>query len=216
VARKSKRLWPTPAESRSALYIDFEGRKDKPPVLLGRTRRSKVKHSRSVKQVITDESLRPLGEAEGLEVLSLADAVDRILRRAETQGRHIVAWSNHELDIVELYCPEHTDRLRRRYVNARTLMVNWRNSRHGGAKPDTNELQDYLRYLGYEVPESAGPLRAAKSIEILQNALAKGRSVDELTPTQRARWTDLIDHNDHDCAGMRRIFIRAADEMADG
>jgi hypothetical protein len=26
----------------------------------------------------------------------------------------------------------------------------------------------------------------------------------------------LIAHNDHDCAGMRRIFVRAADEMAGG
>ncbi len=131
---KKKRSWPTPAEARSALYIDFEGRTGKPPVLLGRTRKSKVKHVGSVKQVITDESLRPLGEAEGLEVMSLSDAVESILMQAEKKQRLIVAWSNHELNVVERDCPEHLERLRARYVNARTLIVHWRNARHGGHK----------------------------------------------------------------------------------
>ena len=100
-------------------------------------------------------------------------------------------------------------------MNARTLIVHWRNARHGGAKPDTNTLSAYLAYLGYPVPDGAGPGQAGKTIKVLQDAFAKddGR-VDQLTEKQRARWAALIAHNDHDCAGMRRIFVRAADEMA--
>ena len=215
MARKQKRSWPTPVQARSALYIDFEGRKGEPPVLLGRTRKSKVKHARSVVQVITDESLRPLGEAEGLEVLSLSAAVDSILTQAEVEQCLIVAWSSHELDVVQRDCPEHFERLKTRYVNARTLVVNWRNSRRRGKKPGTNTLPAYLAYLGYPVPEEAGPGQAGKSIKVLQDALLKrGGDPDQLTDKQRARWDALIAHNDHDCAGMRRIFVRAADEMA--
>ena len=211
---KKKRSWPTPAEARSALYIDFEGRKGKPPVLLGRTRKSKVRHVGSVKQVIIDESLRPLGEAEGLDVMSLSDAVESILMQAEKKQRLIVAWSNHELDVVERDCPEHLERLRARYVNARTLIVHWRNARHGGHKADTNTLSAHLAFLGYPVPAGAGPGQAGKTIKLLQDAFAKGRRVDQLTENQRARWAALIAHNDHDCAGMRRILVKAADEMA--
>ena len=217
MARRQKRTWPTPEQARSALYIDFEGRKGQPPVLLGRTRKSKVKHANSVIQSITDESLRPLGEAEGLRIESLSTAVESILMQAEKRDRLIVAWSNHELNVIERDCPEHLERFRSRYVNARTLMVNWRNSRHGGSKPDSNTLPAWFAYLRYPVPDVAGPGQAGATIKVLQDALAKpGRGVDRLTAKQRARWDALIAHNDHDCAGMRRIFVQAADEMAAG
>jgi hypothetical protein len=215
--KKTKRAWPTPEEARRALYIDFEGRKGQPPVLLGRTRMSKVRHAHSVIQSITDPSLRPLGEAEGLRVETLSRAVESILMQAEKGSRLIVAWSNHELNVIERDCPEHLERLKARYVNARTLMVNWRNSRHRGRKPNSNTLPAWFAYLRYPVPEVAGPGQAGRSIKVLQDALAKpGGGVERLTDKQRARWEALIAHNDHDCAGMRRIFVRAADEMAGG
>jgi hypothetical protein len=34
-----------------------------------------------------------------------------------------------------------------------------------------------------------------------------------LTPVQKAKWSRLLKHNRHDCAGMRRICLTAASEL---
>jgi hypothetical protein len=55
----------TPHDARRALYIDFEGRKDAPPVLLGCTRRSRVRGDLSVWQATTEPSFRALADGDG-------------------------------------------------------------------------------------------------------------------------------------------------------
>ena len=81
-----------------ALYIDFEGRKDHPPVLLGATR---YRSAERVHQYVTDPRYIPVGSRDELEVLTFLEAVERILQRAEAHDRLIVAWTTHELDLVE-------------------------------------------------------------------------------------------------------------------
>ena len=203
-----------PEEARRALYIDFEGRKDRPPILLGCTRRSRVQRDSSVWQAITDPRFESLALADGLEALTLADAVARILVRAEAKNRLIVAWSQHELYVVGEHAPEHLDRFAARYVNARTFAVRWRNKCRGGAKPASNTLADYLALSGYRVPEGAGPGRAGETIGILQRAFDLGRMPSDLTDNQLRRWRDLREHNRHDCTGMRSVCTIAADAIA--
>ena len=126
----------------------------------------------------------------------------------------IVAWSQHELDVVRDFAPEHLDRFAARYINARTLAVRWRNKCHGGERPATNTLADYLRLVGYLVPDGAGPGRAGETIGILDKAFAAGRQPNDLTENQRRRWRDLLEHNRHDCTGMRSVAVLAAEEIA--
>ena len=135
----------TPDEARRALYVDFEGRKVGPPVLLGCTTKSRVRSQLSVWQAVTDPILTPLAIADDIEALSLADAVERILVRAERKDRLIVAWSERELDVVREHCPQHLDRFEARFRNAREFAVRWRNKCHDGRRPPTNALADYLR-----------------------------------------------------------------------
>jgi hypothetical protein len=204
----------TSDEARHALYIDFEGRKLEPPVLLGCTRRSRVGSETSVWQAITDPVFRPLAEADGLELLALADAVERILQRAERRDRLIVAWSRHERDVIEQYCPQHLERFDARFVNARAFAERWRNKVHGGEKPAPGRLVAYLEVIGYGVPTEAAPDRVGVTIDRLRGPLSRGRTVPELTDNQRQRWRDLRSHNRHDCTGMRSICVLAADEVA--
>ena len=109
----------TPDEARRALYIDFEGRKGAPPVLLGCTRRSRLRTSDTVWQAVTEPRLTPFAVADGIESLALPEAVERILVRAEKRDRLIVAWTEHELDVVREYCPEELERFEARFRNAR-------------------------------------------------------------------------------------------------
>lgn len=205
----------TPEDAHRALYIDFEGRKDHPPALLGCTRRSRLGEEQPIWQATTDERFSDLATAQGMEAMSLADAVERILQRAERRDRRIVAWSQHELDVVRAHCPDKLDQFAGRYVNARSVAVHWRNSCHGGRKPESNALADYLRLIGYVVPVEAGKGRAGETLRILADAFDRGRGAADLTLNQRTRWRDLREHNRHDCVGMRRVCLIASREVAD-
>src|SRR5665811_717709 len=85
----------TEAEALRALYVDFEGEKDRPPVLLGVHRRGRGARP-YVQQDVVDEVF------EGLvpRYLPLLDAVDNVVRRAEDGARRIVSWSEHDLNVV--------------------------------------------------------------------------------------------------------------------
>jgi hypothetical protein len=203
----------TPDEARRALYIDFEGRKGAPPVLLGCTRRSRLRTSDTVWQVVTEERLRPLGEADRIETLTLHEAVERILVRAEKRDRLIVAWSEHELDVVRVFCPDLLARFEARFRNSRDLAERWRNKCHAGVKPASGSLADYLWLTGYEVPERARPGRVGETVRLLLRSLGRGGRVSDITDKQLARWDDLREHNRHDCTGMRSVTIQAAEEI---
>jgi hypothetical protein len=72
--RTRRRL--TPDEAKRALYIDFEGRKDRPPVLLGATR---FASAHRVHQYVTDPHFASIADDQALEVMALSDAVERII-----------------------------------------------------------------------------------------------------------------------------------------
>jgi hypothetical protein len=164
-------------------------------------------------QAVTDGHFEPLATADGIDLLALPEAVERIVRRAERKDRLIVAWSERELNVVKRYCPEHLERFQAKFVNARTVAVHWRNKRHQGRKPATNTLADYLALIEYEVTEGAGPGRAGETIRIVRKALEKRHRIASLTENQLGRWRDLREHNLHDCAGMRTVCLKAAREV---
>lgn len=211
--RAMSRTRITPDEARRALYIDFEGRKDAPPVLLGCTRRSRVRSGTSVWQAVTEPRLNPFAVADDIEALSLADAVERILVRAEKHDRLIVSWSEHELRIVRQFCPELLERFEARFRNAHDFAERWRNKCHDGAKPASGALADYLALTGYDVPDRAAPGRVGDTIGILLRALGRRPGLLGITDKQLRRWDDLREHNRHDCTGMRSITILAAEEI---
>ncbi len=215
MGKPSRKNRLTPAEARKALYIDFEGRKDTAPVLLGCAHRAGKGAKPWVWQAVTDPLFEPLTRIDDdIELLLLPDAVERILQRAEANDRLIVAWSEHELDVVKEYCPQHLARFEPRFVNARTFAVYWRNAVHGGNKPATRDLPAYLALIKYALPEGAGPGRAGETIRLVCRALEKGQGIDGLTDNQRQRWKQLRDHNLHDCHGMKKICVLAAEEIA--
>ena len=84
------------AEARRALYIDFEGEKDKPPVLLGVLRHRGRGAEPYVLQVVVDSDFEPAGPS----VRGFREAVEIVVLRAEHGDRRIVSWSQHDLEVV--------------------------------------------------------------------------------------------------------------------
>ena len=196
------------AEALRALYIDFEGEKDKPPVLLGAHRRGRGA-TPFVHFVVVDQAFASLLEP----ATWLRDAIENIVRRAEHRDRRIVAWSEHELGVVRKLCADDPDlvaRFEARFANARAVAERWRNKCHDGDRPDPGRLVDYLGLIGYPLPDEAVGGGVGETIRLIRDRLDRG-----LPPTdgQRARWSRLLEHNRHDCVGMRKVCLRATREI---
>ena len=191
----------TAAEARTAFYVDFEGGKDAPPVLIGILR----KHTQ---QYVVEPAFRPLGPA----YLELRQAVATVVTRAEKQARRIASWSEHDLEIVRSLTnePELIRSFEARYANGRALAARWATRDPRIEKPATGDLERYFELIGFEVPESAGPGQVGATVRSLNQRLAAGR---QPTDDQLARWADLLEHNRYDCEGMRAVCIRAASEL---
>lgn len=201
-------------EAQRALYIDFEGQKDKPPVLLGCARRPGRDGTPRVWQAVLDPLFVPLAEAEDLRLLTLPTAVEHIVIRAEVKDRLIVAWSEHELDIVRESCPTSlVARFEARFVNGRKVAVRWSSLQTKETRPVAHKLTDYLAHIGYVVPCGAVSGRVGATIAAITKTLARGRGFAGLTASQKLRWQQLREHNAHDCAGLREVSLRAAREL---
>ena len=138
-AQAFKRL--SAAEALRALYIDFEGQKDQPPVLLGVLRRGGKGSTPFVHQDVVDEAFASLS----VPVMSLRDAIEKAVLRAERGGRRIVSWSQHDLEVVRTLRdddPELVARFEGRYANALSVAKRWRNRCHDGVKPAIGRLAD--------------------------------------------------------------------------
>jgi hypothetical protein len=123
-------------EARRALYIDFEGETDKPPVLLGVLRRPGRGAEPYVHQDVVDREFEPAGP----DARELRDAVEVVVMRAEHGDRRIVSWSEHDLEVVRRLgddAPELVTRFERRYVNALGLARRWATVLHPEDKPPT-------------------------------------------------------------------------------
>jgi hypothetical protein len=197
------------AEAIRALYIDFEGQRDRLPVLLGVLRRRGKGDEPRVFQTVVD----PLFEPAGPDARPLLEAIEIVVRRAERKDRRIVAWSEHELELVRgLHDldPGLVARFEQRYANALGVARRWAARFHPESKPPNGHLRDYLDLVGYDLPADAAAGHVGDTIRAMRPTLSKGRP---LTDLQRSRWARLLEHNRHDCAGMREVCLRATREL---
>ena len=201
-------------QAQHALYLDFEGQKDKPPVLLGCVRRPGRGTEPWVWQMVLAPRFAPLARADGLSRLDLSAAIEWVVRLAEQNDRRLVAWSEHELLVVRASCPaDLVARFEARFVNARQIGVRWAKIHRPDRVLAEHRLADYLALIDYAVPPAAGPGRVGETIEILEHALERDPTGAGLTANQRVRWSELRSHNRHDCAGMRAVCLRATADL---
>ena len=166
-----------------------------------------------VRQVTTNDRFAVFDAGTVAPHWPLPTAIDYIIRMAERKDRMIVAWSIHEFQIVERYCPQHLERFKAQFVNAKLVAERWKGIKRE-PKPTPNKLPAWLSMVGYDVPDAAKAGLTGETIGDLGDAIARGATFETLTPKLRQRWLDVLDHNRHDCNGMREIFLLAAAEIA--
>jgi hypothetical protein len=227
------------AEVDNAIFLDFEGRKNQPPALLGvlsaegkyqphqdkLVMRQDVVASglRSAENALTLIGLE-LGVAHHLTARALGTSLRETLLRARAQGRLIVAWSQHDLDMSLEY--GNLGRTLRsemveRYRDGKKTAKRWANTLHPEFELEwhtfggKHKLAAYMEFVGVEVPGTFGPGLVAKNIKKVGDAVAKHGNFDQLTVGQQLAWDDVLGHNAYDLLGMREVLRRATAEMAD-
>jgi hypothetical protein len=212
----------TADDARRAIYLDFEGRAGRSPVLLGALWVSRQGQEPMFRQYLLDGVFAPAAEASGASRTTLAGELKSLLKRATDQHRVFVGWSEHEVRTVYEHAPEFAETFDDLYRDARALARRWRKKVHPDfsvPKDDSGKRHTLARYIelaDYELPTRFGGGNVGKTIAQVGHSIERTGSFDALSEKQRTRWEDLLGHNEHDCRATREICLLALDELADG
>ena len=225
----------TPVEARRAVYIDFEGRTDKPPVLLGAlyaTGDNFDSRQPVLIHYVVDPSFAGLGGDWSVSSMrryeirhaSLGQALNEVIRLARSRDRLIVSWSQFDMQKVM----EHgltgmlADEFALRYRDAKATAKRWFREHHGdvhlepGRSGRLHSLENYAKLIGFEIPEKYGVGRTGENLRVVGQALERHSVWNDLTDRQQGRWLEVVGHNAYDLLGLRDVTERSAAELSDG
>jgi hypothetical protein len=135
-----------------------------------------------------------------------------VVARAQKQDRRIVAWHQHDLDIVRGLTnePGLVRGFEARFVEGHAVAARWAARSGGPGAPARDDLEPYLALVGYSVPRFAGPGVVEPAIRNVGSRLAAGQDLDA---SQVQAWSDLLAHQRYACEGLRHLCVRAATEL---
>jgi len=146
-----------------------------------------------------------------------ADLFSDIMHQAESTDRKIVAYSEHEKNIIKAIFPDQHDRIDNLYFNAnmsrwfrrnhRADFQNLRDQRQGQYNTRVG-LKDFLdlEYIDYEVPRFFRGFSPATAIKNLEEQLQRHGDHKSITGRRKSDFTNLYTYNEHDCRGMQALL----------
>ncbi len=194
-----------PSQAKAGIYVDFEGRKDGDPVLLGILFNASRDGTGPwvIEQFVMDPEMQEVDEVAGATctALSIDSAISSVIDRSDAEQRHLISWSQHDWEIMRRISGERAFR----YRNAIQTAKGWRRREEtAGNITDSpqsddahrNALRRYEAFIGYERP--AEPYDVGDSIRYI-------REVKSITPGAVRRWEAILTHNRHDLLAMRDV-----------
>lgn len=184
------------SDSQRAIYIDFEGFVDHPPALVGV----------EVEGVFTQFAFHPgLAKAASYKKIELVDPKEyllSLLARALNERRRIVAFSQHEKNIFKEFFSIDLEPV---YADARLLAKKNRKLFQGNTADvkSLKSLEDYLRALNIGHKNHFGFQKATKKLRYVIDMSTKNENFDDVTPSTKKHWTNLLEYNKIDVVGMR-------------
>jgi hypothetical protein len=146
-----------------------------------------------------------------------AEVLEDHLEWAESENRHLVAYTNHEKKIFNALIPACRQRVAARYFDAN--MREWFQIHRGttyrrlkrekaGQYNSTVGLKDFLRlgYIDYSVPDFFLRFSPADALRKLEDQLTRHGDHSGITGRRKADFTNLYTYNRHDCFGMRALL----------
>ena len=208
---KTSKVKITSADAKSAIYLDYEGNKDKSPTLLGWAVSGKYKAA------IVEPLFATCADrfrAKGIYAEDHANLVLRLITQAEDEKRLIVSWSEHDFNQMAMVLkPDDIHRLLLVYRNAIRTARPWHQMKYG--KLPGSATFDYFESLTeYVGPEKFGLGLVGEALRLIRNQLKEGRDYSGLSDKARGDWVKIVKHNRHDLIGMVHVlkFITSVEQ----
>lgn len=205
----TSRVKITAAQAKSAIYLDYEGNKDKAPTLLGWA------VSGAYRAAIVEPLFATCADryrAKGIYAEDHANLVLRLITQAEDENRLIVSWSEHDFNhMAKVLKPGDVKRLLVIYRNAIRTARPWHQITIGRL-PGRATLDYFESLTGYAVPEKFGLGLVGEALRLIRSQLKEGRDYSGLSDKARLDWVKIVKHNRHDLIGMAHVlkFITSA------
>ena len=204
-----------------AIILDFESFQVGPMVLAG------VLADGQFEQVVFDRRLDLAARAKGLDVAELASWSSLLVRRAIDQDRLIVAFSSTESDVLVDMGVEVPDL---RFVNARMVADEWRKRCRPAIRKQVaqmrrklkvsrsrkqrerywanegNRLIDYAASVGIKRPHMYRHRGVTRRLNDVMGQLQQRGAYGPLTRTAKAKWTNVLRHNEFDVVGLSEML----------
>jgi hypothetical protein len=200
---------------RNGIYIDFEGKQDEPPILLGTLIDGRY-------QCVFFNNTPPWEEASGqydgmykqyLRVLDIEDHLNRLLKKAKEENRRFFAFSDLEYETIKNYIE--LDKELYININKKCYLKSWRRKSHpeelkklqarrerarkrGVYRASTigNQLIDYYKLAGGKIPTSYGKGQVTKKIGTVENSFER---YSEFRNSSMKNFGAIVSHNKFDC-----------------
>jgi hypothetical protein len=191
-------------EARRAIYIDFEGFEDTSPSLIG------ILVGDSLEQVVLDHRLENAAKAKGLPMERLQECISRIQIRSSNESRLIIAYSQHEKNVILNYANVDLTGI---YRDARKILKRWKNKYHRDLPIQGWGLKDFFTFVNYPRGAYLGERKTTSRLRAVADMLEKRGAYELLTPVVKSKWTKLLEYNRIDCKGMRDLILHATGEF---
>ena len=204
----------TASELPGAILVDYEGNKPapgaalhRPPTLLGYL--VDDQEAAGIIEPLFAEQCAAKYKARHAVREDHAALVRRLVVRAETEGRVIVSWSEHDLKHMVRAVPEMEARLLAVYRNAIKPVHRYLRQRGILLKKGDAKLYYVCGILGIPVVDKYGEGLVGKGLRMIRKQLEAGKAYGDLTKGEQRAWQNIVKHNRQDLFTMKALLERA-------
>ena len=190
----------TSREADRAIYIDFEGFTDRSPDLLG------ILCEENFKQVVLKRSLVSTTSSGSTSFQPIQSILRELKRRAESENRKIIAFSEHEADVARRFA--NVDLLPM-YKNARIIARRLSSLLSVHRYTNCRTLTDFLDLLNFQYPQHIGQGLATTRLRIVQESIRQYGNYERCPESVKREWRNLLEYNRLDCVGMKYLVQKA-------
>ena len=175
-------------------------------------------------QIILNEGLIGAGQAKGLECLSTKDFMDRLVSLMNDSSLILCAYTRTEANVLAAYFESiQTSLPDLHYCDLHKAAKKWVNKRKHeefnnlppyriGASAYEQRRQKWslasvMRLSNLMAPNDYAPGQTTQRINSVIKALTRsGEDFDQITPTNKAKFTKLLKHNEFDVMALAHLF----------
>lgn len=186
-------------QAKRAVYIDFEGFKDKSPSFVG------VLDETGFKQMVLDSDLRPTARATGCGAQQMGDWATRLVNKCLRENRLIVGFSLHDLNCLKRYSSV-GEKAEPIYVNALQAAKKWHWRKFNIGIEGSRTLGAYCAVAKVPPrPADCGDVPVTLHIKSILSGLAARGTYRRLTRLQKQKWALLLEYNRWDCEDLQAL-----------